>query len=143
MKIKFKKKRLRYNLNIGILMTCLGSAYFIFDASPIVSGYLYLLAGLSMTFHYLYDKKHHYLIIENGIIKKNKLYSWNNKILIKDIIEIKGTRDGYLLKSEKGNLKINPKVIDEESMPDLTQCLKNINIPVEKNLFRKFKTQLN
>lgn len=81
MKIKFKKKRLRYNLNIGILMTCLGSAYFIFDASPMISGYLYLAAGLSMTFQYLYDVKHQYLIIENGIIKKNKLYSLKKKSL--------------------------------------------------------------
>jgi hypothetical protein len=139
MKIKFKKKRLRYNLNIGILMTCLGSAYFIFDASPMISGYLYLAAGLSMTFQYLYDVKHQYLIIENGIIKKNKLYSLKNKILIEDILEIKGTNKGYLLKSEKVNLKINPKVIDEESMPDLIQYLQSINIPDDKNLFSKFK----
>jgi|AntRauTorcE11897_2_1112592.scaffolds.fasta_scaffold08178_3 hypothetical protein len=139
MKIKFKKKRLRYNLNIGILMTCLGSAYFIFDASPMISGYLYLAAGLSMTFQYLYDVKHQYLIIENGIIKKNKLYSLKKKILIEDILEIKGTNKGYLLKSEKVNLKINPKVIDEESMPDLIQYLQSINIPDDKNLFSKFK----
>jgi hypothetical protein len=139
MKIKFKKNRLRYNLNIGILMTCLGSAYFIFDASPMISGYLYLAAGLSMTFQYLYDVKHQYLIIENGIIKKNKLYSLKKKILIEDILEIKGTNKGYLLKSEKVNLKINPKVIDEESMPDLIQYLQSINIPDDKNLFSKFK----
>jgi hypothetical protein len=120
-------------------MTCLGSAYFIFDASPMISGYLYLAAGLSMTFQYLYDVKHQYLIIENGIIKKNKLYSLKNKILIEDILEIKGTNKGYLLKSEKVNLKINPKVIDEESMPDLIQYLQSINIPDDKNLFSKFK----
>jgi len=104
-----------------------------------ISGYLYLAAGLSMTFQYLYDVKHQYLIIENGIIKKNKLYSLKKKILIEDILEIKGTNKGYLLKSEKVNLKINPKVIDEESMPDLIQYLQSINIPDDKNLFSKFK----
>ncbi|MBQ0741095.1 hypothetical protein J9332_43185, partial [Aquimarina celericrescens] len=58
---------------------------------------------------------------------------------IEDILEIKGTNKGYLLKSEKVNLKINPKVIDEESMPDLIQYLQSINIPDDKNLFSKFK----
>lgn len=142
-KIKLNKKRMRFNLILSIFWIGLGLAHFILDSNPLIIGILYLITGFLYLSQYIYDLKHHYLIIEDGIIKKNKLYGFKNAINTDKITEIKGTENGYLIKSDKINLKIDPSLIDMESLQELIQYLKNLDLPTDKNYFSKFQPYLN
>lgn len=139
MTIKFKKKRYYYNLGLGVLWTGFAMSYFFMKDLNSVFGYIYFALGLSYLLHYVYDLKHHYLIIENGIIQINKLYSFKNKINVDEILEIKGTDSHYLIKSVSASLKIDPTLIDEKSLQELFQYFRSLDLPADKNLFSKFK----
>jgi hypothetical protein len=137
LKIKFESKRLRHNLIFGIFFVGLGFSYFVLDANPILSGYLYSICGLIFIFQYVYDVKHQYLLITNGLIKKNKLYGWKNNIQIDEITEIVGTDAHYILKSPTQQVKINPSLIEKQSLLELIQFLRELDLPSNKNLFKK------
>jgi hypothetical protein len=142
MRIKLSKKRLYTNLLLGVIWILFGMSYFIFEATMPWSGYAYSILGTLYLAHFLYDYKHQYLIIENGKIQKNILYSFKNKIELSEIDEIKSIKGNYILKSETRNLSIDPSLIDKQSLIKLLHVLRQVDLPSEKNHFKKYKPEL-
>ena len=135
MKIKFKKKRLRVNLILGIVWIILGTLSIVTDDKIRWTDYGYLVIGILYVGHYLYDLKNQYLTIENGTIRKNGLYGYWKKINLNEINWIKKFAGDYTLKTEKKELKINTELIDENSLTELNKILAELNLPSEKTPF--------
>ena len=100
MKIKFKKKRLRVNLILGIVWIILGTLNLLTDDKIRWTDYGYLVIGILYVGHYFYDLKNQYLTIENGTIRKNGLYGYWKKINLNEINWIKKFAGDYILKTD-------------------------------------------
>lgn len=133
MKIRFTKRRLYAHLIIGALWFVLGVTGFIIGENIYWFGYGYLMIAILYLGHFLYDQKHQYLIIENGRITKNILYGFKNKMDVDEIQEIKKVGGDYILKSDTKILKINIDVIDNTSLLNLMEVLKEIDLPSKKS----------
>ena len=131
MKIHLTKKRLYTDMILGALWVVLGASYFIFDEALSWLGYGFMIVGSFNLFQFFYNLQHQYLIIKNGRIQKNILYSFINRIEIDEIEEIKKIKGNYILKSKKTNLKINPDLIEKESLENLIEFLKKLEVPSE------------
>jgi len=94
-----------------------------------------MILSLGYLSHYAYDNRFGYLNINDDFIHKNVLYSFKNKIKIGDITEIDRIDGNYLLKSEKGNLKIKPDLIEKASLKRLNEELVSWGLPPEKTVF--------
>lgn len=116
---------------LGALWVVLGASYFIFDEALSWLGYGFMIVGGFNLFQFFYNLQHQYLIIKNGRIQKNILYSFINRIEIDEIEEIKKIKGNYILKSKKTNLKINPDLIEKESLENLIKFLKKLEVPSE------------
>ncbi|WP_340202514.1 hypothetical protein [Ascidiimonas sp. W6] len=135
MKIKFKKKRLRVNLILGIVWIALGTLSIATDDEIRWTEYGYLVIGILYIGHYLYDLTNQYLTIENGTIRKNGLYGYWKKINLNEIKWIKKFAGDYTLKTEKKELKINTELIEKDSLTELNKVLAKLNLPPEKTPF--------
>lgn len=136
MKINLKKRKLNTHLTLGLVWIAFGIGYFIITSENIYwFGFGFIAIGFLDILHFLYDTKHQYLIIENGVIKKNFLYgfSFTNEIHIDHIKEIKRIHGDFILKSGNKTLKIEPDVIEKESLDQLIHFLKKLNLPPDKN----------
>jgi len=135
MKISFKKKRLYSNLIIGIVWTTLGIFNVIDNDSFRWLDYGYLVIGVLYIGHYLFDLSNQYLLLENGTIRKNKLYGFGKKINLKEINFIKKFAGDYILKTPTKELTINTELIEEKSLIELKRILTELNLPNEKTPF--------
>ena len=135
MKIKFKKKRLYSNLFLGIVWTILGIFKVIDNDSSGWLNYGFLVIGVLYIGHYLFDFSNQYLILENGTIRKNKLYGFGKKINLKEINLIKRFGGDYILKTPTKELTINTDLIEEKSLIELFKILTELNLPSEKTPF--------
>ncbi len=125
MKIRFKKKRLKYNLILGTFWLILGVSGVIFDVTNFFV-YGYLLVGILQLGTYFYENKNQYLTIENGVISKNNLIA--KKINLNEIVGIKKFAGDYILKTNSSELRINTEFIDENSLKELNTFLENLNL---------------
>ncbi|MBZ9627937.1 hypothetical protein LB450_07475 [Psychroflexus sp. CAK1W] len=140
MRINLKKRILHTHLILGLVWLTFGSMYFLITSDSLFwFGFGFMAIGFFDILHYLYDSKHQYLHIENGSIRKNKLYGFNftTKIDVDDIHEIKRAGGNYILKSESSTFKIDPAVIEKESLNDLHNFLKELNSPSEKTFLTR------
>ncbi len=125
MTIRFKRKRLKYNLILGILWLVLGISGVILDTTNFFV-YGYLLVGILQLGTYFYENKNQYLTIENGVISKNNLIA--KKINLNDIVGFKKFAGDYILKTDSSELKINTEFIDENSLKELNTFLESLNL---------------
>lgn len=139
MKIKFQKRRMRFRLIMGIVWLVLGACYLLLNNEDYWIGYLYFIPAILFLIQYIYDSKHQYLNIDEGYIQMNKLLEHNQRIQLDDIEKITGTDSYYIVTSKTKNLKIDPSLIDQNSLIKLIETLKQLDLPPEKNLFSKFK----
>lgn len=135
MKIRFKKKRLYIHLILGLAWTVLGVLKILEDKDLGWLDYGFLVIGILYIGHYLYDLTNQYLTVENGTIRKNRLYGLGKKINLDEINWIKTFAGDYTLKTETKELKINTELIDEESLSELNKILGNLNLPSDKTPF--------
>lgn len=135
MKIRFKKKRLRVNLILGIVWIGLGTLSIVIDDEIRWTDYGYLVIGMLYIGHYLYDLTNQYLTIENGTIRKNGLYGLGKKLNLDEINWIKKFGEDYTLKTKKKDLKINTELIDKDSLNELNKILAGLKLPPEKTPF--------
>ena len=135
MKIKFKKKRLRVNLILGLVWIVLGTLSIVTDDEISWTDYGYLVIGILYIGHYLSDLTNQYLTIENGTIRKNGLYGYWKKINLNEINWIKKFAGDYTLKTEQKELKINTELIDKDALSELNKILTELNLPPEKTPF--------
>lgn len=126
--IKFKKKKLYTHLILGLFWIGFGIAYFFLNSqnlSWVALGFTAI--GVFDLLHFFYNLKMQYLSIKNNSIRKNILYGFKNKIELDEIQDIKKNDDGdYILSSHSTNFKINPGLIEKESLNELHKFLNGL-----------------
>lgn len=125
MKIRYKNKRLKYNLIFGSLWFVIGISGVIFSPENIFV-YGYLIIGVLQLGTYLFENKKQYLTIENGMIIKNNLKS--KSVKLKDITQVKKFAGDYILQTNSTELRINIDYIDPKSLSELTSLLATLEI---------------
>lgn len=80
---------------------------------------MYSYSGLGILYlcGYFFENYYQYISIENDILILHKLKS--QKIKLQDIQQIKNIKGDIILESESHKLKINPDLIEEESLKKL------------------------
>lgn len=135
MKIKFKKKRLIYNLVLSTFYIAIGLEKILDFENTRWTKYLFFIIGLIYLITSLLEIRNQYLTIENGTLQKNGFFGYHKKINLKDIIQIKEFAGDYKLITEQTVLKINTELIDPNSLEELYTVLKKFNIPADKTPF--------
>ncbi|MEM6801694.1 MAG: hypothetical protein AAF696_09850, partial [Bacteroidota bacterium] len=107
MTIHYTQKRLKRNLIIAGLWLILGIIAIVSSSSGIFI-YGYLALGVLYLGAYLFERKNQYLTIETGIISKNHLIP--KKIKLAEINRIQRIAGNYILKTDAGELRINPSL---------------------------------
>jgi hypothetical protein len=126
MRIHYKKKHININLIFGIVWLVNGIIQVALNENSNWMEYIwFVLSGIYFVV-YMYQKKEKYLTIENGVIKQN--WPFGNKIKLTEIKQIKHFSGDYILKSDKKEMKINIRLIDENSMSDLKAELEKLNV---------------
>ncbi len=133
MEILYKKKRLKNNLEFGVIWLLI-SFWEIFTESNSYWG-VYGLLTISFLYFgtYFYEKKKHYLTIENGILSHNQPFG--KKIKLSEIKNIRKLAGDYILKSDKTELRIQTQIIGEKSLIDLIKVLEKLNIELNQKPF--------
>jgi len=135
MRIRYKKKRLYANLILGIIWIAFGVFMLYEDGNSRFTKYGYLVIGVLYIIPFLYNFKYQYLLIENGVIKKNT--GFGKTLSLKDIISIKKFAGDYTLITENEKMKINTELIDKNSLVELNKVLDKLELPVEKSQLTK------
>jgi hypothetical protein len=126
MKIKLKKKHLNINLFFGIFWCLFGIVELIFRENIDWFDYGSLVFGIIYLIGFFYQKKHHYLTIQNDILKAHG--SFGKSIKLSEIKSIKRFAGDYILKSDKKELTINTQVIEPNSLAELNAELEKLKV---------------
>ena len=133
MTVRLKKRRLYTPLWLGLLWILFGILYFVFDdGNTYWLAFGYLLVGGFELGQFFYSLKHQYITIKNGIIRKNMIYGFKNKVILEEIDEIKKISGYIVLRSKARDLFIDPLVIENESLQEFTEFLKQTDLPAKK-----------
>jgi len=138
LKIRFKKKRLYANLIIGVIWLVFAVIILFTEFTEEENHwmiYVYPIIGFLYLGQYWYDSTFQYLIIDDNTIQRNIFYGTNRKIALKDITWIKKFAGDYILKSDKKDMHIDLRLIDESSLDELNKALANLNLPPDKTPF--------
>lgn len=142
MKIKFKKKRLIYNLVFSILYIVIGLDGIINQENIRWTKYVFFILGTIYLISSLFEIRNQYLTIENGMIRKNILFGKNEKINLKDITQIMEYQGEYKLITDQTLLKFNPELIDANSYDILKHILTELDLPSDKTPFPKENNEI-
>jgi hypothetical protein len=119
MRIKFNKKRIAYNLIFSSIYVAVGLYRIVANehinwikSGFFVIGILYLISAL-------FEIITHYIVINNGTLRKYSLWAFHKDIELQNIIEIKSVKDDYILFTETTKLKIQVELIADDSLEDL------------------------
>jgi hypothetical protein len=137
MKIKYKKKRLIYNIFISLLYLTIALEGIINQENIRWTKYVFLILGTIYLIKSLFEIRNQYLTIENGMIKKNILFNNNEKINLNDITQIMEYQGEYKLITDQTLLKFNPELIDANSYDILKHILTELDLPSDKTPFPK------
>ena len=136
MKIRFKKKKIRRNLLFGVLFVLTGSSGILLDDEGADwPDYGFMSIGVLYIAHYIHDIKLQYLILENGSIRKNRLYGSGIPIKLDDIIRIRKISGEYQLETERRMLTIDPDLIQKDSLDKLNKTLTQLDLSADKTPF--------
>ncbi len=125
MKIAYKKKQLNVNLILGLIWLVWFFVGVFGKEEPNWTDYGWIFISLMYLGVYIYQKNYKYLTIENGIIKVNGPFG--KKLNLTEIKRIRHFTGEYILKTELNEMKINIRLIDDESLSDLKSELKKLN----------------
>jgi len=126
MKIRYKKKRLKFYLIMTIFWLIFGAFNLIFNDFGKWTTYTWLGISVMYIAIYSFDYFNQYLTIHNNVIKENHLFG--KKIKLTEIKQIKKFAGDYILKTEKTELTINTQIIDEKSLVELNLILDKLNL---------------
>ena len=136
MKIKFKKKRIVYNLIFSIVFIVLG-LYNIFSeyikwnkSSALIIGSLCLVTTI-------FEIITHYIVIKNGTLRKYSFWAFHKDIELQNIIEIKSVAEDYIVFTETTKLKIQVELIADDSLEELIRILSELDLPADKTPFQQ------
>lgn len=126
MKIRYKKKRLKFYLIMTIFWLIFGMINLLFNDFGKWTTYTWLGISVMYVAIYSYDYFNQYLTIQNGLIQENHLFG--KKIKLTEIKQIKKLAGIYKLKTDKTELTINTQIIDEKSLMELNSVLEKLNL---------------
>jgi len=129
MKIRYKRRILRWNFIFGIFWLILG-VIAISNNSDNYLNFGYLIAALFYLINYALKSKNQYVGFENGMITLYHLIP--KTLLIQDLKKIKKIGGNYILESDEFELKIETNVIEKNSLKDLKTILKNLKSDLNK-----------
>ena len=136
MKIRFKKKKVRRNLLLGAFLVLLGiSGALLDDEGADWPDYGFMTIGILYIAHYIHDIKREYLILENGSIRKNRLYGSGMPVKLDEIIRIKKFSGEYELETKHKVLAIDKDLIQKDSLDKLNDTLAQLDLPPDKTPF--------
>lgn len=139
MKIKFKNTKLLFDLLSALFLIVISTLLLIEKDHLSWFNFGFFILGISLLIKFVFNLTQHYITIEGGIIKRNGFLGYNEKILLKDIIEIKIHAGYYILFTTKSQLRIRIILIADDSLVDLKHILSELKIPVDKTPFFKSK----
>lgn len=123
--IRYKHKRLRWNVVFGLFWVIIGVISI--SANPVnYLNYGYIIAGLLYFGNFIVKSTNQYVTIENGIISLNYLIP--KKIHLNELTQIKSVAGDYILKTEKTELRIKTRLIEKNSLKELKKVLNNLNL---------------
>ncbi|MBZ9631305.1 hypothetical protein LB465_10990 [Salegentibacter sp. LM13S] len=123
MTIHYQKKRLEYKLLYGIVSVSFGTISFIIGSEPLFI-YPWLILGFLEIGTWYYERKYHYLQINNNILTKNSLFP--KSIDLTELNAIRKYRSTFVLESQEQNIKIHKDLIATDSLNQLTDLLNEI-----------------
>lgn len=129
MKIRYKKKRLRFLLIMIVLWAVLLIANLLFNEFNTWSQSIGILLPMLFITTYTYQYLNQYLTVENELIYLNSPFS--KKIEFRKVNKIKKFAGEYILESDKKELRIDTTLIDPESLTYLNEKLKSLNLNFE------------
>ncbi len=126
MQIRYKRKIVNANIIGGLIWLVALLVSFLLDSLYNLSILFYVLMSVLYFTISLYQMKHQYLTIENGIIKQN--WPFGKKIELEQIQKIRHFSGEYVLKSKDKTLKIDIYKIAPKSLQNLKTELKKLNV---------------
>ena len=132
MRIKYKRKRLKYFLYFGIAWILLGVATLLLNEQLRWNDYAYIVLGVIHIATYIYESKNQLLTIESGALCKNSLIA--RRISLSEVVCVKSASGNYVIKTEKTEIKIDVGLIDEESLIELNKILRSLNLEPGKTI---------
>ena len=120
MTISYKRKRLKHYLIFGLIWLGLGAIALIFDPDNYFN-YGYIIIGFLYLGTYIFEKKNHYLKIENGFLIKNNLIL--KQIKLDSNTSIKTFAGDIILKRNNAELRVNTDFLEENSINKLNKKL--------------------
>jgi hypothetical protein len=123
MKINFTKKQLHLNLIYALLFSITG-LFFLLRAPDTWMLVVALLLPISFVLKYVYQKKYQYGTIENGNIRKNKLF--RKEVHLSEIRTIEKYAGSYILKTDTKKLTIDTTIIAPNSLVELNAALEKL-----------------
>lgn len=126
MVIRYKKKRLRFLLIMIVLWVGLLIANLLFNDFDTWSQIVGILLPILFIIMYAYQYLNPYLTITNELIYLNSPFS--EKIGLKKVNKIREFAGEYILESDKKELRIDTTLIDPESLTQLNEKLKSLNL---------------
>jgi len=129
MKIRYKRRILRWNFIFGIFWLILGIIA-ITNSSNNYFNFGYLIAAFIYFTKYVLKSKNQYLEFQNGVIT---LYHFiPKKLAIRDLKSIKQKGKDYLLISDDYQLIIETRFIEKNSLKDFKAILKHLKSDLNK-----------
>ncbi len=125
MRIAYKNQQKNYLLILGIIWFLYSLVrYFIGELNWIT--YSWVFVSVNYFAIYLYQRKYKYVVIENGVLTLNGPLGKN--IILAEIKQIKTFAGKYIIKTDKKKLIINTQVIDPNSMSELNNELRKLDV---------------
>ena len=135
MKIKYKKKKLFFDLLSGLFWTGMAIDGIVGNENVRWTKYVMLLLGLVYLTTFIFKTTQQYLTIENGTIQLNEMLGSIQKINLDEIIQIIEFDGDYILITENKKMKVNTEEIDTKSLMDLKNILGKLVLPQDKTPF--------
>ncbi len=130
MKIRYKNKRLNFNLIFGTIWLAFSLFKLYTKENHDWTDFGFLVLSILYIATYFYEKKYQYLTIENEMIYKN--WPFSKKINLAEIVTIRKFAGDYTIMTENKELKINTQLIDKDSLVELTLILDKLNTELSK-----------
>lgn len=131
MTVNYSKKRLFFNLFLGILWFFIGASYLVGKEKPMWHHYGFVVVGLLYlsTFFFEFFKKYFKITSQEIVLFGLK----NKKIAFKDLVEIKYFAGDYILKDKNQSITIVKSQIDKNQLEDFENMWNEVKSTFENS----------
>lgn len=131
MTVNYSKKRLFFNLFLGILWFFIGASYLVGEEKQMWHHYGFLVIGLLYlsTFLFEFFKKYFKITSQEIVLFGLK----NKKIAFKDLVEIKYFAGDYILKDKNQSITIVKTQIEKNQLEDFENMWNEVKSTFENS----------